>query len=165
MVLTVYLRALPGDRLFCHRHQADMAGPRPVGPTSPPRDLTPASGCQDHTISPSASAPFVSTPLTTHRPPKTRPAITCRAQRCRVHRIPPRARDDRDTPLQWDGTAVDIQVIWVFGKPEYFFKRGWTDVSRNSLSGKSVRGLSPARARLRATRWPAHPRYTLLMAA
>jgi hypothetical protein len=21
---------------------------------------------------------------------------------------------------------VDIQVIWVFGKPEYFFKRGWT---------------------------------------
>jgi hypothetical protein len=28
-------------------------------------------------------------------------------------------------------------VIWVFGKPEYFFKRGWTAVWKNSLSGKS----------------------------
>jgi hypothetical protein len=23
----------------------------------------------------------------------------------RVHRIPPRVRDDRETPLKWDGTA------------------------------------------------------------
>src|SRR3981081_2397316 len=33
-------------------------------------------------------------------------------QRCRVHRIPPRVRDDRDTPLVWDETAVVIEVIW-----------------------------------------------------
>jgi hypothetical protein len=25
----------------------------------------------------------------------------------RVHRIPPRVRDDRDTPLKWDETAED----------------------------------------------------------
>ena len=49
-------------------------------------NLTPASGCQDHTTSPSASGTLV------------RSAI-------RVHRIPPRARDDRETPLKWDGTA------------------------------------------------------------
>jgi len=28
-----------------------------------------------------------------------------RQKRIRVHRIPPRVRDDRDTPLEWDETA------------------------------------------------------------
>jgi hypothetical protein len=32
---------------------------------------------------------------------------------------------------------VDIQVIWVFGKTEYFFRRGWTRITEGSLSGKS----------------------------
>ena len=49
-------------------------------------NLTPASRRQDHTTSPSASGTLV------------RSAI-------RVHRIPPRARDDRETPLKWDGTT------------------------------------------------------------
>ena len=31
----------------------------------------------------------------------------------RVHRIPPRVRDDREPPLQWDETATDTQVICV----------------------------------------------------
>jgi hypothetical protein len=43
-------------------------------------NLTPASRRQDHTTSPSASAPFVKSAAS-------------------VHRIPPRVRDDRDTPL------------------------------------------------------------------
>jgi hypothetical protein len=30
-----------------------------------------------------------------------------------VHRIPPRVRDDRDTPLWWDETARTYEVIWV----------------------------------------------------
>jgi len=58
-------------------------------------NLTPASGCQDHTTSPSAARALVSNTI------------------C-VHRIPPRARDDRETPLKWDGTAANIEVIWVF---------------------------------------------------
>jgi hypothetical protein len=44
------------------------------------RELMPASGHQDHTTSPSARRALVSTP-------------SC------VHRIPPRVRDDRETPL------------------------------------------------------------------
>jgi hypothetical protein len=48
------LRALPGDRAF-------------LPPSSPrsllPENLTPASGCQDHTASPSASRAFVNAPL------------------------------------------------------------------------------------------------------
>jgi hypothetical protein len=42
------------------------------------------------------------------------------AQRCRVHRIPPRVRDDRDTPLVWDETAALIEVIWVGAEQENF---------------------------------------------
>jgi hypothetical protein len=38
----------------------------------------------------------------------------------------------------WDETAADIEVIWVFGKPEYFCKRGWTGKSARRLSGKSL---------------------------
>jgi hypothetical protein len=42
-----FLRALPGDRLVCHRRWQIIA------------NLTPASRRQDHTTSPSAAAPFV----------------------------------------------------------------------------------------------------------
>jgi hypothetical protein len=70
----------------------------PVGPAKTSANLTPAPGRQDHTTSPSASASFVFA-----RPDRsrgsTRPAIPWRAQCCRVHRIPPRVRDDHDTPL------------------------------------------------------------------
>src|SRR6266404_6801561 len=45
-----------------------------------PRNLTPASGCQAHTASPSAQVTLVS-------------------RNSRVHRIPPHVRDDRDPPL------------------------------------------------------------------
>jgi hypothetical protein len=56
-----YFVLSPAIGLFCRRRLTDIAGPRPVGPTSPPQDLTPASRCQDHTTSPYASAPFVRT--------------------------------------------------------------------------------------------------------
>ena len=71
------LRALPGNRAFLL--------PSPAAFVTPAR-LTPASGCQDHTTSPSASAPFVRTKksrASPKRPPQSR--LTC--------------RDDRDAPL------------------------------------------------------------------
>ena len=40
----------------------------------------------------------------------------------------------------WDGTAADIEVIWVRREQEYFCERGWTRGSLNSLSGKSEKG-------------------------
>jgi hypothetical protein len=65
------LRALPGDRAF-------------LPPSSLRnlflKNLTPASGRQDHTASPSARVTLVS-------------------RNFRVHRIPPRVRDDREPPL------------------------------------------------------------------
>jgi hypothetical protein len=40
-----------------------------------------------------------------------RPAIACHAQRCRVHRIPSRVRDDRDPPLLPGETGGVVGVI------------------------------------------------------
>src|SRR6201991_4255882 len=58
------------------------------------------------------AAPFVCAPQIAH---EVQPALRLpmRARRCRVHRIPSRVRDDRDTPLMWDETARLIEVIWV----------------------------------------------------
>ena len=62
-------RTLPGDRAFLSPSLANESA-----------NLTPASRRQDHTTSPSASALFVKSAA-------------------RVHRIPPRVRDDREPPL------------------------------------------------------------------
>ena len=65
------LRALPGERLFCHRHPAEACFSS---------NLTPAPRRQDHTTSPYASCALVFCAI-------------------RVHRIPPHVRDDREPPL------------------------------------------------------------------
>jgi hypothetical protein len=93
-----FLRTLPGDRAFL--------------PPSPLRslllkNLTPASGRQDHTTSPSASRAI-------------------RQERISVHRIPPHVRDDRETPLLWSGTAGVLELIWRKREAEYFCAGGWT---------------------------------------
>src|ERR1700678_3108694 len=59
----------------------------------------------------------------------------------RVHRIPPRVRDDRDTPLVWDETAKDMQVIWGEMESEYFCQRGWTG---GQISGRTGRAVLPS---------------------
>src|ERR1700730_15929018 len=69
-LFTAYFVLSPATGLSCHRR------PRKL----PFANLTPASGRQDHTSSPSASAPFV-------------------YLRIPFHRRPPRIRDDRETPL------------------------------------------------------------------
>src|SRR6202171_3932513 len=83
-------RALPGDRAF-------------LPPSSPRslllKNLTPASGRQDHTASPSATTAFV-------------------IRRLRVHRISPRVRDDRDPPLSSGETRGAKALICPMGEAE-----------------------------------------------
>jgi hypothetical protein len=74
-------------------------------------NLTPASRRQDHTTSPSALALFVKSAAASIA---SNPASVTIAIR------PSNGVDGRD-----------MKVICGFGKPEYFFGRGWTD--RNSL--------------------------------
>jgi hypothetical protein len=118
-------RALPGVRILgCHRHQrikvlstrSDRLASANLAPATGARTTrlcrTRKSICRPHAVYRSRGS--------------SRPAITLRARRCRVHRIPSRVRDDRDTPLVWGGTAVDIEVIWVRREQKYFCKWGWT---------------------------------------
>src|SRR6266480_3689997 len=102
MVLTVSFALSSVTGLFCHRRQRIKVLSKPGWADSTSPNLTPASGRQDHTTSPYATTSLVRTLLTAHRL-ITRPAISLRAKRCRVHRIPRRVRDDRDTPLVWAG--------------------------------------------------------------
>src|SRR3989440_10711604 len=125
MVLTAYFVLSPATNSSCHRHRRIKACLSPVGPTCL-RQLDTSNGCQDHTALPSAATSFVSAPLDRSQVSSTRPAITSRARRCRVHRIPPRVRDDRDTPLVWGGTGRVIDLIWVRREREYFWKWDWT---------------------------------------
>jgi hypothetical protein len=74
-----FLRALPGDRLCCHRHQAD----------------------------PSARLERQRRDVRTTRLRRPQAGALVRSA-ARVHRIPPRVRDDRDTPLMWDETAGNM---------------------------------------------------------
>src|SRR4051794_25954675 len=38
----------------------------------------------------------------------------------------PNVRDDRETPLVWDGMARVVELIWVTGEAEYFSAKDWT---------------------------------------
>jgi hypothetical protein len=91
-------RALPGDRACLSPSLANMV----LSARSGSQDLrkldagVEASGPHDFAVRTCAVRQRA---LIAHRP---KPALPSRPtlKRCRVHRIPPRVRDDRDTPLQ-----------------------------------------------------------------
>src|ERR1700681_2673491 len=112
MVLTAYIALSPVTGLSCHRRLRKL----------PLADLTPASGRQDHTTSPSAGRTLV-------------------RSAARVHRIPPRVRDDREPPLQRDGMCESIKLFLPNPEAKYFCREGWTRNRVLRPSGKSV-GLS-----------------------
>ena len=98
MVLTVCFVLSPVIGLFCHRRPADMvlSVPGRANKTSAGLDASvEASGPHDFAV----RSKHLSSARLDRSQAETHPAITSRAQRCRVHRIPPRVHDDRDTPL------------------------------------------------------------------
>jgi len=126
MVLTGYAALSPATNSSCRRHRRieGLGEPGPVRKTS--ADLTPATGARTTRFCRPQHAPFVCTRRSLTKPKGPRPAITSRARRCRVHRIPSRVSDDHDTPLCWDRTAGNKPVIWGRNKAEYFSLMGWT---------------------------------------
>src|ERR1700676_4692338 len=104
-----FLRALPGDRAVLPPSSRGLRFYHcPVGPIKPPQDLTPASGCQDHTTSPYAATSLVRSlgdRSRAFRQPALQPR---RAQNAAASTASaPRVRDDRDTPLVgWDGANL-----------------------------------------------------------
>ena len=104
------LRALPGEPGFF----ATVAPEK----LSLPRNLTPASGCQDHTTSPSASGALVSSTI-------------------RVHRIPPRVDDVAQRPFGGTGRRT-YRMDFSFCKTEYFFGKGLTGGRHKPVSDLPV---------------------------
>ena len=107
MVLRL-IRDLPGDRALLPPSSVDHS-----------TTLAPASGRQDHTISPSAPAPLV-------------------LRRQNVHRIPlPTSVTIAIRPSCGGGMARTLRLIWVSEKAKYFLPTGWTGIRDNCPSGKS----------------------------
>ena len=75
MVLTAYVVLSPATNSSCHRRQRIKVGRTRSGRRRL-RQLDTSNGCQDHTVLPSASAPFVCAPSDRSRAQRTRPAIT-----------------------------------------------------------------------------------------
>jgi hypothetical protein len=118
-------RALPGDRAFCHRRLRTnvLSAPGRADPTS--ANLTPASGRQDHTTSPYAAAPFVSSPFDCSQ--IFRPALH-HVARLTLPRPPhptPRFVTIMIRPL-WAGMGKVLELIWGEREAEYFFGSDWT---------------------------------------
>src|SRR3979490_1828843 len=68
MVLTASFVLSPVTGLFCHRHQRICGLSCPGWAALPSANLTPASGRQDHTTSPSAATSLVRVLLIAHGP-------------------------------------------------------------------------------------------------
>ena len=125
VVLTVSFVISSAIGLVCHRHWRELL----------PANLTPASRRQDHTTSPSASS-------------------AVRQKRISVHRIQPRVRDDRDTPLCGvDGGSYETDLRET--KREKFFESGLDRHFAKQPDGqisRIVRGISGHARRQRARR-------------
>jgi hypothetical protein len=52
-------------------------------------------------------------------------------------------RDDRETPLSWDGMAGDKPMIWVKSEAKIFLRESWTTRSPKDPTGKSMRTIIP----------------------
>src|SRR5438067_3160356 len=104
MVLTVYFVLSPVTGLFCHRHPRIYSSSSPGRADLPSTNLTPASGRQDHTTSPSAATSLVRT-LSDRSQAETCPAIHRAQNAAASTAFHPAFRDDHDTPLLWDGMA------------------------------------------------------------
>src|SRR6267142_323412 len=139
------LRALPGDRACLPPSSADIGCLSSVEPTclreldasvgaSGPHDFAVRSNRLSSAHSVIAHRSF--DPPCHHLARKTLPRPS--------HPVP-YVRDDRDTPLLWDGMAESINLFLPNGEAEYFCKEGWTAESTNCPSGKSPdRAVQPA---------------------
>jgi len=153
---------------FCHRRQRIEICLSPVGPTHL-RWLDISHGCQNHTTSPYA-APSPAPPTgemptevlakalkrrsstqTLDHSRENPPCDQDRARRRCVHRIQPRVRDDRDTPLLPGWTGGVIAVIWAREEAVYFFEGGWTSSIRliwlNNFAERAGRSAVPTARR------------------
>src|SRR5712664_2821170 len=93
------VRSTALDSIFKQRSSFADARSRPRDAKRPRRCLALPPGRQDHTTSPYAATSLVR-------------SLGNRSQAEARHRIPPRVRDDHDTPLWWGGMRKVLDLIW-----------------------------------------------------
>src|ERR1700730_5110264 len=124
MVLTVSFELSPVTGLFCHRRPRINVLSKPGWADLNSANLTPASGCQDHTILPSAIS--ISRQRAGDRSQISRSTLPSRRTQNAAASTAsaPRVRDDRDTPLWWGGMARTCRDDLPDGGSEIFLQRG-----------------------------------------
>ena len=137
MVLTAYFEISPVIGLFV-TVACEYDSSAPGRADFAPQNLTPASRRQDHTTSPSATAPFVCAPVRRSRV-GPRPEITTARRRCRVHRIPcPTSVTIAKRPsfgTGWARHGTDLRRA----RREIFLQRGLDHPNQVDCSAESVR--------------------------
>src|SRR5216683_6811660 len=139
MVLTVSFVLSPVTGLVCHRRpRIGFVQARSGRRNS--ANLTPASGRQDHTTSPSAATSLVRT-LCDHSQVFRLALQSPRAQNAAASTAShPASVTIAIRPSVWDGMRKVLEVIWGVRKQKYFCKWGWTPLSTNRPTGKSLHG-------------------------
>ena len=132
MVLTVSFVLSPVTGLFCHRHPRIKVLSKPGRADLTSANLTPASGRQDHTTSPSATTSLVRSlrnrsqafrlALQSHRPQDAAASTASR----------PYVRDDRETPLCLGRDAKSSRCD-LGGAETEIFLQGGLDTGVNKL--------------------------------
>lgn len=128
MVLTAYSGLSSATNSSCHRRRRIKVRRTRSGRLAS-AGLTPATGARTTRLCRPRSAVRLARTDIAHRSPQTgnRPCdFESAPDAISVHRIPPRVRDDRETPLEWGETAGDIDLIWVGREAEYFRRQDWT---------------------------------------
>ena len=158
MVLTIYSALPPATNSSCHRHRRidGLAGPGRARKTS--ADLTPATGARTtrlhrprpivtkrlcrsvhirRSFGEAEAAPFVCAPSIAHRP-KACPATTLARPTLPRPPHPVPTFVTMANALSRNGMARFLRLIWVYDEADSFSKGGWTRLSTNCSSGKSL---------------------------
>jgi hypothetical protein len=131
--LTAYAALSPATSSSCHRRPR-IDGERPARSGGFAfANLTPATGARTTRFCRTQQRRSSCAPTFAHG---NRPANKPARQRCRVHRIPSRVRDDsRSAPLAGLGRGELVELICPTAKAKYFLRRDWT----TQISLKSLR--------------------------
>src|ERR1700736_4816595 len=98
MVLTAYIVLSPATNSSCHRRLWIKVLPNPVGLVKTSTNLTPATGVRTTRFCRPLERRSSCPPHIAHEVHLAL-RLPLRARRSRVHRIPPRGRDDARSPL------------------------------------------------------------------
>src|SRR6185312_8204741 len=96
---TAYAALSPATNSSCHRRRRTLATLRPGRVKPVTADLAPATGVRTTRFCRTLETSFVLRAFWYRSRGSTRPATALARRRSRVHHIPSRVRDDRDTPL------------------------------------------------------------------